>query len=74
MKKYLLIAVYLTGCFVSYFTSREFIKSTTSAREYTIGDRTFAISMSVLSWASVVSVGIATVIDNTKNNDEPAKW
>jgi hypothetical protein len=70
MKKYLLIAVYLIGCFVSYPVSKSYMQSWDQSHTWTQGDRSFCIVMSAFSWANVFCVEILIAV----NSEKPAKW
>jgi uncharacterized membrane protein len=69
----LIVAIYLSGTFVSYNYVKFNLKEDMQKTEWTKGDRTFAIIMSCGSWATVCSMGIVHGIRSI-DNDETASW
>ena len=74
----LIILIYLVGCILTYLLFRYDWKKTFNNR-WTIGDRRFALTISIGSWIGVV-VGLSIIIPkfimrNYKvDSNKPAKW
>lgn len=70
-KKIITIAIYLSGCLVTY----QGIKHHTEKKfnKWTVGDRCFAIAFSSLSWLSAFGVMVTDAGDYIDFN-QSAKW
>lgn len=77
----ILITIYLIGCVVAYVVFKKW--TTIEYKKWTIGDRKFALFISIASWFTVVGIllhfliGIAIDLLTSlfkNNNDKPAKW
>lgn len=70
-KDLIIIAIYLSGCVVSYITVKH--RWEKKFHKWTVADRAIAIGFSTGSWASVLAVGACAAIDTIDTN-APAKW
>jgi hypothetical protein len=73
-KNFLIVAIYLTGCFFAYKYSKFNLLNNNYYKEWTKGDRTFSIMLSSGSWLTVIADGIIHGIGTTntithKKND-----
>jgi hypothetical protein len=73
MKKLILvILIYFSGYIVGYNYTKYNIMI--SQKEWTKGDRVFAILISSGSWFTVISMGIVDGLRIINSNNEKAKW
>ncbi len=68
----LIIILYLIGCVVSYILFKRLI-SDNGNDDWTIGDRTWGLMFSILSWVMVLISLVILIIIST-DNKKPAKW
>ena len=76
MKKiFLILSIYLLGCFFAYkYTKHNLQSPPASIKTWKVGDRNFAIFLSIGSWITVSSMGIVDFIHYISNDDTPAAW
>lgn len=71
MMEIIIITVWFTGSVFSYFITRRYWKS---LDEWTIGDRYFALFLSVFSWFSVLGGVMSSFVKKCNEDDRPANW
>jgi len=74
MKKTIIVAIiYLSGSFFGYKYCKHNLISSGAIKTWTVGNRNFAIGLSIGSWLAVAAMGIVDLI-HAFNNDTPATW
>lgn len=70
------IIIYLIGFVCSYFYTKYNIMQYRQGSEitWTEGDRCFALTISVASWANVGAMAIVNLVAETQKMDEKATW
>jgi hypothetical protein len=71
-----IIIIYISGYISSYLLNRWFFKKEFPNTAWTIGDRRFGLTISVVSWIAVMVIFLEYVSSRANNGDlnKKAKW
>lgn len=69
----IVIVIYLLGCVVSYLLLKKDFNKEFGKDDWTVSDRGFAISISLLSWVGALAAIIHMAM-NSSSFDKKAKW
>ena len=73
--KIILFLFYFLGCVCAYKYTKSTVKTHINLDQtiWTVGDRNYAITVSIFSWVGVGAMGIINFLESI-NTEAPAKW
>lgn len=74
LKILIVLFVYFSGCFFAYKYTKSNIMRMPFYKGWTIGNRNYAIGVSVGSWISVGAMGIIDLIQSSSQDKTPSNW